>query len=134
MNSPFLTPDVKPGGWFDLGLDAGSRCAGQARVELDPPETALAEVYRVPTPGFGARGADIDRKGVVWVRSAAAIWGSFDRRKCKGPLNGPRRLATTAPRAGVPSVSGSGLQGHRREQRRVELLLVGRSAQHVRSG
>ena len=35
---------------------------------------------------------------------------------------------------GVPPVSGPGLQGHRREQRRGELLLVGRPAQHLRAG
>jgi hypothetical protein len=29
----------------------------------NPPETALAEVYNVPLPGFGARGGDIDSKG-----------------------------------------------------------------------
>jgi hypothetical protein len=55
----------------------------------NPPETALAEVYNVPLPGFGVRGADIDSKGVVWVSLASGHMGSFDRRKCKGPLNGP---------------------------------------------
>jgi hypothetical protein len=34
---------------------------------------------------------------------------------------------------GVPPVSRPGLQGHRREQRRGELLLVGRPAQHLRA-
>ncbi len=34
----------------------------------------------------------------------------------------------------VLQVSGSRLPGHRRQQRRVELLLLGRSAQHVRPG
>ena len=48
-----------------------------------PPETALAEVYNVPMPGFGARGADIDSKGVVWVSLGSGHMGSFDRRKCK---------------------------------------------------
>jgi hypothetical protein len=56
----------------------------------NPPETALAEVYNVPLPGFGVRGADIDGKGVVWVSLASGHLGSFDRRKCKAPLNGPR--------------------------------------------
>jgi hypothetical protein len=53
-----------------------------------PPETALAEIYNVPNPAFGIRGADIDKKGVVWVSLASGHLGSFDRRKCKGPLNG----------------------------------------------
>jgi hypothetical protein len=33
----------------------------------NPPDTALAEVYKVPLPGYGIRGMDVDRKGVVWV-------------------------------------------------------------------
>ena len=56
----------------------------------NPPETALAEIYNVPMPGFGVRGADIDSKGVVWVSLASGHLGSFDRSKCKGPLNGPK--------------------------------------------
>jgi hypothetical protein len=65
----------------------------------NPPETALAEVYEPPfgnpsTPasGFSPRGADIDRNGVAWLALASGHMASFDRRKCKGPLNGP--LAT----------------------------------------
>ena len=65
-----------------------------------PPETTLAEIYNVPPPGFGVRGGDIDKKGVVWVSLASGHLGSFDRSKCKGPLNGPRRPAITAPKAG----------------------------------
>jgi hypothetical protein len=55
----------------------------------NPPETALAEIYKVPPPGFGIRGMDIDRNGVVWIPLDSGHIGSFDRRKCKGPLNGP---------------------------------------------
>ncbi|MBU6464395.1 MAG: carboxypeptidase regulatory-like domain-containing protein [Bradyrhizobium sp.] len=55
----------------------------------NPPDTALAEVYKVPSPGYGIRGMDIDRNGVVWVPLDSGHIGSFDRRKCKGPLNGP---------------------------------------------
>jgi hypothetical protein len=32
---------------------------------------------------------DVDRSGVVWVPLDSGHIGSFDRRKCKGPLNGP---------------------------------------------
>jgi len=63
----------------------------------NPPETALAEVYRVPMPGFGARGADIDSKGVVWVSLGSGHMGSFDRRKCKAPLNGPKATGDHCP-------------------------------------
>lgn len=63
----------------------------------NPPETALAEVYAVPAPGFGVRGADIDSKGVVWVSLSSGHLGSFDRRKCKGPLNGPGATGDHCP-------------------------------------
>jgi hypothetical protein len=54
-----------------------------------PSETALAEVYKVPEPGFGMRGMDVDRQGVAWVTLASGHLAGFDRRKCQGPLNGP---------------------------------------------
>jgi hypothetical protein len=63
----------------------------------NPPETALAEIYNVPLPGFGPRGGDIDSKGVVWVSLASGHLGSFDRRKCKGPLNGPTATGNHCP-------------------------------------
>jgi hypothetical protein len=56
----------------------------------NPSETALAEIYNIPLPGFGIRGADIDKQGVVWASLASGHLASFDRRKCKGPLNGPK--------------------------------------------
>jgi hypothetical protein len=63
----------------------------------NPSETALAEIYNVPLPGFGPRGGDIDRNGVVWVSLASGHLGSFDRRKCKGPLNGPKATGNHCP-------------------------------------
>jgi len=70
-------------------------------VRLDPgsnpPETALAEIYHVPEPGFGVRGGDIDSGGVVWVSLASGHIGAFDRRKCKGPLNGPKATGDHCP-------------------------------------
>ena len=60
----------------------------------DPTHTALAEYYEPPykdakNPGYSPRGLDIDRNNVVWVALASGHLASFDRRKCKGPLNGP---------------------------------------------
>jgi hypothetical protein len=55
-----------------------------------PPETTLAEVYEPPLPGYSPRGGDVDRDGVYWVALASGHLGSFDRRKCRGPLNGPK--------------------------------------------
>jgi hypothetical protein len=61
------------------------------RVALgpNPPDTALAELYKIPLPGFGIRGMDIDRNGVAWLPLDSGHLASFDRRKCQGPLNGP---------------------------------------------
>jgi hypothetical protein len=63
----------------------------------DPVHTALTEVYEVPMPGYGPRGADIDRDGVMWVSLASGHLGRFDRRKCKGPLNGPSATGKQCP-------------------------------------
>ena len=63
----------------------------------NPPETALAEIYNVPLPGFGVRGADIDRNGVVWVSLGSGHLGEFDRAKCQGPLNGPAATGDHCP-------------------------------------
>jgi hypothetical protein len=63
----------------------------------NPSETALTEIYNVPMPGFGPRGGDIDRQGVIWVSLASGHLGSFDRRKCKGPLNGPKATGDHCP-------------------------------------
>ena len=69
------------------------------RLELgdNPAETALAEVYNVPKPGFGIRGADIDSNGVIWGSLASGHLSEFDRSKCQGPLNGPEALGDHCP-------------------------------------
>jgi len=70
----------------------------------NPPQTALAEYYelpwndpRAPVWGYSPRGADIDSKGVLWVALASGHLASFDRRKCKGPLNGPKATGQQCP-------------------------------------
>ena len=79
-----------------------------AVVRLDPgtnpPETALAEVYEppfnnpeVPVQGYSPRGMDVDRDGVAWAALASGHMASFDRRKCKGPLNGPKATGQHCP-------------------------------------
>jgi hypothetical protein len=55
----------------------------------DPTHTALTEIFEPPLPGYGPRGGDIDRNGVFWASLASGHLASFDRRKCKGALNGP---------------------------------------------
>lgn len=70
----------------------------------NPPETALAEYYEVPwhnskasASGFSPRGMDIDRNNVVWVALGSGHLASFDRSKCKGPLNGPTATGQHCP-------------------------------------
>jgi hypothetical protein len=63
----------------------------------NPPGTSLAEVYYPPLPGFGIRGADIDKNGVVWTSLGSGHLGEFDRRKCRGPLNGPNATGNHCP-------------------------------------
>jgi hypothetical protein len=62
-----------------------------------PPATALAEIYQPPLPGYSPRGMDIGRSGVVWMPLASGHLASFDRRKCKGPLNGPTATGNHCP-------------------------------------
>ncbi|HEY2136030.1 MAG TPA: carboxypeptidase-like regulatory domain-containing protein, partial [Xanthobacteraceae bacterium] len=80
--------------WGTLRTNPGSI----VRIDpgANPPATALSEIYNVPLPGFGPRGADIDSKGVVWVSLASGHMGSFDRRKCK-VLNGPTATGNHCP-------------------------------------
>jgi hypothetical protein len=70
----------------------------------NPPETALAEMYeppfnnpKAPVQGYSPRGMDVDRNGVVWAALASGHMASFDRRKCKGPLNGPTATGQHCP-------------------------------------
>jgi hypothetical protein len=63
----------------------------------DPTHTALTELYEPPMPGYGPRGGDIDRDGVMWVSLSSGHLGRFDRSKCKGPLNGPAATGKHCP-------------------------------------
>ncbi len=98
VNSPFYSVMPSP---VDGSIWGSTLGVPGALVRLapgpNPPETALAEIYTVPAPGFGARGADIDGQGVAWVSLGSGHLGSFDRRKCKAPLNGPKATGTHCP-------------------------------------
>jgi hypothetical protein len=70
----------------------------------NPPETALTERFELPwnnpavaNVGFSPRGGDVDRNGVFWAALASGHMASFDRRKCKGPLNGPTATGQHCP-------------------------------------
>ncbi len=85
----------------------------------NPPATALAEIYELPwntanapVHGFSPRGLDIDRNGVVWTVIASGHLASFDRRKCKGPLNGPSATGQHCPEGWtLHQLPGPQLQG-----------------------
>jgi hypothetical protein len=78
--------------WYTVGVFGGQ--AGFLRFD---PATGLSEIYHVPAPAFGIRGGDIDRNGVVWGSLSSGHLGSFDRRKCKSPLNGPKATGDHCP-------------------------------------
>ncbi len=106
----------------------------------NPPETALAEYYevpwndsRAPVSGFSPSGMDVYGNGVAWVGSGQRkhCLASFDRSKCKGPLNGPKATErqqccpegwTLYPDAGAEVQEREGFR-----QRRLPLLRLGGS-------
>ena len=124
---------------------SSTRFPGQlARLHVgdNPPETCVTEMYEVPSvldpnvptdkTGFGSRGIDIDRDGIVWTAlSGSSHLASFDRTKC-AVHNGP----TT--RDGRHCVDGWTLYptpgrgaGHRPAgARRLPLLQLGRPMEH----
>ena len=81
---------------------SATRFPGQlARLDVgdNPPETCVTEMFEVPSvldpnvppakAGFGSRGLDIARDGVVWTAlSGSGHLASFDRTKCT-VTNGP---------------------------------------------
>jgi hypothetical protein len=78
--------------WYTIGISIG-----QPAVLRFDPKTKLSEIYYLPKKGVGLRGGDIDSQGVVWVSAANGSLASFDRRKCKGPLNGPTATGNQCP-------------------------------------
>jgi len=78
--------------WYTVGVFGGA--PGFLRFD---PKTKLSEVYYIPKPGFGIRGGDIDGNGVLWGSGSSGHLMSFDRRKCKGPLNGPTATGNHCP-------------------------------------
>jgi hypothetical protein len=78
--------------WYTTGVFGGT----PAFVRFDP-ATGLSEIYNVPLPAFGIRGGDIDKNGVAWASLSSGHLASFDRRTCKGPLNGPNATGDHCP-------------------------------------
>ena len=72
----------------------------------NPPSTCKTEVYEPPfdnpkLPGvqaYSTLGLAIDSNGLIWVALAGSNdLASFDRSKCKGPLNGPTATGQHCP-------------------------------------
>jgi hypothetical protein len=78
--------------WYTLNVFAGT--PGFLRFD---PKTKLSEFYAIPKEGIGVRGGDIDKNGVLWGSGSNGTLVSFDRRKCKGPLNGPAATGNHCP-------------------------------------
>jgi hypothetical protein len=83
--------------WYTAGVFGGTPAVLRFIPGSDPTQTGLTEIYNVPKPGFGIRGGDIDKEGVVWASLSSGHLASFDRRKCKGPLNGPTATGDHCP-------------------------------------
>jgi hypothetical protein len=78
--------------WYTSGVFAGT--AGFLRFD---PKTKLSEFYAIPKPGFGVRGGDIGKDGVLWGSGSSGHLVAFDRSKCKGPLNGANATGNHCP-------------------------------------
>jgi streptogramin lyase len=78
--------------WFTSGVFGGR--PGFLRYD---PKTKLSEFYQVPKEAIGLRGGDIGKDGVVYGSGSAGHLIAFDRRKCKGPLNGPNATGDHCP-------------------------------------
>jgi hypothetical protein len=78
--------------WYTLNVFAGT--PGFLRFD---PKTRLSEFYAIPKEGIGVRGGDIDKNGVLWGSGSNGTLISFDRGKCKSPLNGPNATGNHCP-------------------------------------
>jgi hypothetical protein len=105
INAPFygVAPSPADGSiWGSVTGVPGS--VVRLTLGSNPPATALTEIYEVPwnnpkapVQGFAPRGMDVDSNGVVWTVLSSGHHASFDRRKCKGPLNGPDATGQHCP-------------------------------------
>jgi hypothetical protein len=78
--------------WYTVNVFAGT--PGFTRFD---PKTKLSEFYAIPKEGIGVRGGDIDKNGVLWGSGSNGTLISFDRSKCKNPLNGPNATGNHCP-------------------------------------
>ena len=96
--------------WYTSGVFAGR--PGFLRFD---PKTKLSEFYAVPKEAIGLRGGDIGKDGVLWGSGSAGHLVSFDRGKCKAPLNGPNATGNHCPEGwALHKYPGPGFEGHER--------------------
>ena len=99
VSGDLLRRRAEPARRLDLGLVDGLPRRGRAarpgpirpRLRSQKSMSCPSTIPRRPMHGYWPRGMNIDRNGVVWVPLASGHLGAFDRRKCEGPLNGPKR-------------------------------------------
>jgi hypothetical protein len=105
INAPFYGVGPSPVDGAIWGTTLGMP-GGLVRLVpgADPVNTALAEYYEVPFhdsrasgSGFAPRGMDVDSHDVVWTTLSSGQLASFDRKKCKAPLNGPNATGKHCP-------------------------------------
>src|SRR5262245_57045248 len=78
--------------WYTFNVFAGT--AGLIRFD---PRTNLSEPYGIPKGGSGGRGRHNHQNGRPRGSGSNGTLISFDRRKCKGPLNGPTATGNHCP-------------------------------------
>jgi hypothetical protein len=78
--------------WYTSGVFGGA--PGFLRFD---PKTKLSEFFAVPREAIGLRGGDIGKDGVLYGSGSAGHLIAFDRRKCKGPLNGAKATGNHCP-------------------------------------
>ena len=128
-----LCGDAEPGGRLDLVH--GRRVRRHAGVlALRSRNADCRKSINVPLPGFGIRGGDIDKNGVVWASLASGHLGELRPAQVQGSAQRTERDRRSLPGGLVVlPVSGPGLRRHRREQRRVRATTPG-SISTTRSG
>ena len=112
-----LRGDAEPGGRLGVGLGAGrARRRGAALAGREPAgDGARRDLQRADARLRRRAAPTSTSNGVVWVSLGSGHIGSFDRRKCKGPLNGPKATGDHCPEGwAFHQYPGSGLPGHRR--------------------
>ena len=135
-----------PVGRLDLGPVDGRRLHAHRSAGLrrsasipgpNPPTRRSPKSISRRKATCGSRGIDIDqRRRACGSPLASGHIASFDRRKCKGPLNGPKAATGKHLPRGLDALPHArpAVQGRRREgQRQPRLLLCGSTAS-TRSG